>query len=120
MSGEDASREERIIMEVVVDAYGSGERAMGWYYYLADNIIFPFDAECIAADKRTPLIPGEQVAVLQMSGEDYCDYEIYVDISWKDRVLAIPLAQIKPLDVDDDTEEAIGDWHYWKARGYVF
>jgi hypothetical protein len=30
----DAEREERITMEVVVDAYGPEERALGWYYYL--------------------------------------------------------------------------------------
>jgi hypothetical protein len=126
MSVEDADREERILMEVVVDAYGSQERAMGWYYYLADRIIFPFYAECVTADKRSPIELGKQVAVLQMSGEDYCEHEIYVDISWNDRLLAIPLAQIKPLhdeegeDIDDDTLEAVEDWHYWKNRGYGF
>ncbi|MBI3687632.1 MAG: hypothetical protein HY241_09940 [Actinobacteria bacterium] len=26
-------------MEIVVDAYDSGERAMGWYYYLQDTIV---------------------------------------------------------------------------------
>ena len=34
-------REERIIMEIVVDAYDEQERAMGWFYYLADIIQFP-------------------------------------------------------------------------------
>jgi endonuclease I len=38
----DENREERIDMEVVVDAYDEEERAMGWYYYLAENINFPF------------------------------------------------------------------------------
>jgi hypothetical protein len=28
----DAAREERIIMEIVVDANGPEEQAMGWYY----------------------------------------------------------------------------------------
>lgn len=32
----DDSREERIELEIVVDAYNEAERAMGWYYYL-DN-----------------------------------------------------------------------------------
>jgi hypothetical protein len=27
----DNAREERIVMEAIVDAYGSEERAMGWY-----------------------------------------------------------------------------------------
>ena len=54
MNRKDAAREQRISMEAVVDAYGPEERSMGWYYYLADKISFPFIAECIAVDKRTP------------------------------------------------------------------
>jgi len=34
-------------MDAIVDAYGPEERATGWYYYLDDRIIFPFDAICI-------------------------------------------------------------------------
>jgi len=43
---EDKMREERIEMEIIVDAYGTEEQAMGWYYYLEDNIEFPFTAVC--------------------------------------------------------------------------
>lgn len=39
--------ENRIEMEIVVDAYNESERAMGWYYYLQDNLSVPFKAECI-------------------------------------------------------------------------
>lgn len=31
---QDAEREERITMEIVVDAHNPKEQAMGWYYYL--------------------------------------------------------------------------------------
>ena len=31
----DEEREERIHMEIIVDAYGPEERAMGWYNYLS-------------------------------------------------------------------------------------
>jgi hypothetical protein len=120
MSEEDAAREERIDMEVVVDAYDSEERAMGWYYYLDDTISFPFSAECIAVNKRTPLELGEQVTVLQMSGGDSCDHDMYVDISWKDKTLSVPLSQLNPLDADENSIEAIGDWHYWLEQGYTF
>jgi hypothetical protein len=41
---QDAEREERITMEIVVDAYGPEEQAMGWYYYLQDTMQFPFTA----------------------------------------------------------------------------
>ena len=39
---EDEEREERINMEIVVDANGPEEQAMGWYYYIADTMNFPF------------------------------------------------------------------------------
>ncbi len=31
------AREERITMEIIVDAYGSEEQAMGWYCYLDES-----------------------------------------------------------------------------------
>ena len=40
----DTAREDRIEMEIVVDAYNSEERAMGWYSYLQDALSFPFTA----------------------------------------------------------------------------
>ena len=43
----DEEREERIDMEIVVDAYGPEEQAMGWYYYIADTMKFPFSAKCL-------------------------------------------------------------------------
>ena len=33
--------EDRIEMEIVVDAYDESERAMGWCTYLQDNMTFP-------------------------------------------------------------------------------
>jgi len=87
---------------------------------LDDKIYFPFSAECIVVDKRTPLELGERVTVLQMSGEDYCEHDMYVDVSWKERTLAVPLGQLNPLDADENTTEAIGDWHYWLKQGYLF
>ncbi|MCB0227249.1 MAG: calcium-binding protein, partial [Anaerolineae bacterium] len=38
----DETREERITMEIVVDAYGPEEQAMGWYAYLDDILQIPF------------------------------------------------------------------------------
>ena len=32
----DEERQQRINMEIVVDAYTPEEQAMGWYYYLED------------------------------------------------------------------------------------
>jgi len=37
----DPVRENRIHEEVIVDAYGSEEKAMSWYYYLEGKLSFP-------------------------------------------------------------------------------
>ena len=52
-------REERIHNEVIVDAYGPEEQAMGWYYYLENKIKFPFSARCIASKVVSPLRKGK-------------------------------------------------------------
>jgi len=116
----DETREHRIWMEAIVDAYGPEEQAMGWYYYLDDRIQFPFEARCIAARRISPLKEGEQVTVIQMAPEDECMREMFVEIQWADRTFGVPLAQLQPLGVDEETEEAIADWCYWVARGYEF
>ena len=33
---------------------------------------------------------------------------------------AVPLSQLAALDVHQSTAEAIVDWHYWVAQGYLF
>jgi hypothetical protein len=116
----DDVREERIDMEVVVDAYGEEERAMGWYNYLDDKLAFPFRARCITERRSSPLQRGEAVEVTGMAPAEDCEHDMLVDVQWQGRRLAVPLAQLEGMAVDDDTQEAISDWHYWVARGYEF
>jgi len=117
----DSVREKRIDMEIVVDAYGPEEKAESWCHYLDDVMTFPFNAECIRINNRSPLSLGEQVEVLSMFLiEDYSNMEMYVEISWNDRQFGVPLWQLKPIGADEETAQAIADWHYWKNRGYEF
>lgn len=113
-------REERIIMEIVVDAYDEQERAMGWYYYLDDLIQFPFAAKCNTHRPTSLLKVADSVQVLGMADEDTCLNEMFVNISWDDGTLSVPLSQLDPVDANDKTIQAIGDWHYWMAMGYEF
>ena len=116
----DDAREERIMMEAVVDAYGEEERAMGWFYYLDDRIQFPFEAECVTERRISPLKVGEHVQVKGMTSESDCMQEMFVEIELFDRTFGVPLVQLQPINVDADTQEAIDDWKYWMARGYQF
>ncbi len=58
-STSDEEREKRIMMEIVVDAYGEEERALSWYYYLEEKLQFPFRAKCIAERSISPLRVSE-------------------------------------------------------------
>lgn len=111
-------REERIHMEIIVDAYGPEEQAMGWYYYLEDQMSFPFQARCILERATSPLEVEDEVDVVGMAPQDECEHEMFVLIRHGRRSLAVPLAQIEGLGMDEQTSQAIEDWHYWVAQGY--
>jgi len=115
---EDEAREYRIAMEAIVDAYGAEEQAMGWYYYLKDKIQFPFEARCIQVRHISPLRKEDKVTVVQMAPEDECMHEMFIEVQWQGRTFGIPLAQLQTPNGDEETQEAIADWHYWVARGY--
>lgn len=111
-------REERITMEVVVDAYDEMERAMGWYYYLEDHLRFPFTAKWIANDSAL------EVEVVRMALEDDCLEDMLVEVDYEEDgikdVFTAAVADLQLVDADEATQEAIEDWHYWLARGYGF
>ena len=114
----DEGRERRIDDEIVVDAYSEEEQALGWYYYLEDRLAFPFQARTVGERRISPLRPGEVVEVTGMAPEDDSMHEMFVLVRWHGRTFGVPLAQMVGLSVDDQTREAIGDWHYWIDRGY--
>lgn len=115
----DPKRDERITMEIIVDANGPEEQVMGWYYYLEDKLHFPFLAKCIADRAISPLRKGDEVEILGMAPESECQHEMFVETRWDRRTLAVPLVQVKPIAMtDEETQEAVADWHYWMARGY--
>lgn len=117
----DEDREERISMEIIVDAYGAEEQAMGWYYYLEEQIEFPFTAVCTQKRAISPLQIGDEVDVIGMAPEEECEREMFIMIRWDKGSLAVPLSHLKPIDATPaQTREAVEDWHYWVGMGYEF
>ena len=114
----DEAREERIHMEIIVDAYGPEEQAMGWYYSLEELLHFPFAARCIVRRASSPLEVGEEVEVVGMAPDEESEHDMFVSIRWKRRRLAVPLMQLEGIQVDEETQQAIEDWHYWVNQGY--
>jgi len=120
---EQPEREDRILFEIVVDAYNKSERAMGWYYYLEEVLEFPFVASCISRRATSPLEIASQVEVSGLAPEDSCMSEIHVFVKHGEKaksMLAVPLAQLACLSENAKTRQAVEDWHYWVARGYEY
>ena len=117
----DAEREERIHDEIIVDAHGGEEQALSWYYYLRDQLQFPFIAVCIARRPISPLQVKDEVEVIGLPGADECEHEMFVTIRWEKDGLAVPLPQLNPArGTDTETKQAVEDWHYWVQMGHEF
>jgi hypothetical protein len=54
MAKKNREREDRIHNEIIVDANGPEEQAMGWYCYLQESLT-PFSATCIEERDISPL-----------------------------------------------------------------
>jgi hypothetical protein len=117
-SADDDEFERRLCLEIIPDAYGPDEQALSWYYYLEEHLQFPFEAECTRKRSTSPLRIGEKARVVGMPAEEDCEHEMLVNIRWNEQALAVPLAQLAGVDVDDETHQAIQDWHTWVDRGY--
>jgi calcium binding protein len=118
LEDEEEEREERIQNEIIVDAYGPEEQALGWHVYLSEKLHFPFSARCVVRREISPLEPGEEVEVVGMASDEECMHEMFVLIRWKRRRLAVPLMQLEGIQVDEETRQAIEDWRYWVKQGY--
>ena len=116
----DRKREHRIAMEIVVDAYNEEERAMSWYYYLEEQLTFPFEARVRQVMAASPLRPDETASVTGLAHGDLCRVGIFVWVRCNQLDLVVPLAQLVPVRLDEPTRVAVADWHYWHDQGYAF
>jgi hypothetical protein len=116
----DKERENRITMDIVVDAYNESERATGWYCYLEQKLTCRFMAKCVLTRSTSPLEKGDVIEVVRMASASECEHEIFVRMLWGRRHLAVPLGQLEVIDGNEETKEAVADWHYWMLQGYQF
>lgn len=116
MTERDEQRDERIEMEIIVDAYTQDEQAMGWHIYLEETMDFSFEARCIEEQDVSPLEEGETVRVVGKPSSEPSLRQQFVTIEWMDRELGVPLSQLEPVEASSDTEQAVADWHYWLDR----
>jgi hypothetical protein len=116
----DEELEERIINEIVVDAYGAEEQSISWYYYLEEMLEYPFGARCLVRRAISPLKIGDNIDVIDLGPMEECEHEMFVMMRWDRDGLAVPLSQLEFVDGRENTKQAVRDWQYWVQRGYRF
>ena len=115
----DQSRENRIIDDILADAYSPEAWAVAWHAYLQDRFTFPFRARCIALRATSPLSEGEEVEVIALASEADCRSRMQVLVHFGGRELAVPLVQLAPIGADVRMQEALDDWRFWVGAGYA-
>lgn len=119
----DSERDERI-GDYMVDTYNDPwDRAMGWYYSLADALFDKVQCRCTKTRSMSPLAVGDEVAIVRMPPEEDCARELFVFVEWSGGRIAVPLNQLEPIDNTDESEDAvqvIEDWLYWCLMKYEF
>jgi len=111
-------RKDRIEDEVFVDCYDEYEMAMGWFYYIEDNLTLPFKAKVLENSGINGLEEGEIVEVYEFtnSSEDEVSIDNFVPImgiQTEEHIYDIPLQSLQGIDCDEVTENVIEDWRYW-------
>lgn len=114
----DEAREQRIagLLGGAEDEY---ERISAWYEYLEEHVRFPFTATCTRSGGGLRLL--EEVEVIDLACVDDWEDEARVTLGAAKDGLDAPLVQVTPrASSDEQTKQAVADWHYWVQQGYHF
>lgn len=108
----DQERKDRIWSEIVVDAYNPEEQALSWYYYLEEQLTFPFKARCVHERSVSPLREDETVRGTGLPDEETCMHEMFVPTERDDRTVGVSLSQLDGIVLDAEAQQANADWKY--------
>ena len=115
----EAEIQKIIDYEVVVDCYDDDEVHMGWYYFMAESLKFPFRAET-TIKKRNGKTEECTVDVVEdaTDGERFKCQAYYVNVDYEGVLMKVEIADLKPINASDETLKAITVWKYFIENGY--
>lgn len=105
--------EKIIANEIEVDCYTEEEAIMGWYYYLADGLNFPFKAKYLQKKRNGENEWIEVEVIGKYSDEDeFNGEEFYVEIELHDMLIPARLSELRNLKISEEEEKVIEVWNY--------
>ena len=103
--------------EVVVDCYGEEEANMGWYYFMAESMSFPFMAKTTlkkrggATEAATVEVVGNATDANRFGGEDF-----YVNVDYNGVLMKVEVRDLEPIDASENTLRTLAVWRYGKGE----
>ncbi len=107
--------EELLYNEILVDCSHEYEQNMSWYYYVQDELEFPFEAT-INIRKRDGSKISKRIKVIDLSSDDTNferNFNIEVAVEFDDYLLEIALEKLDEISASEKTIEIINTWKYW-------
>ena len=113
----DAARDHRIHDEIIVDAYGDGEQAMSWYYYMEENMKFPMEAK-VKLRLRGGKTEEKAVKIVEVDPKSETSLTLRLGIAEgkSERVQYISPADILSIQTTEEILEILNDWLYWHGH----
>ncbi len=115
----EAEIKQIIDFEVVVDACDDDEVNMGWYYFMAESLQFPFKAVA-TIKKRNGTTEERTVDVVEdaTDGDRFKCQAYYVNVDLDGVLMKVEVGDLKPINASEETLKAITVWKYWLENGY--
>ena len=102
--------------EIEVDCYDQEEANMGWYYFMAESMSFPFMAKTTikkrggATEETTVEVVGNATDAERFGGDDF-----YVNVDYKGVLMKVEVRDLEPIDASEKTGRALAVWRYGKG-----
>ena len=116
MTKKDKERQERIELEIIVDACDESEVQMGWVIQMVERTDYPFFAEA-PIKKRGQEATYHRVEVVELGDvENYEGGDFSVGVDWHGTIISVPMLQLKNIEAAEETKNSIEDWQYWNRE----
>ena len=110
--------DEIIRNEILVDYKDIYERNMSWFYYIRDEIEFPFIAYIEFKDlERRKLF--RKINVLDLLDYDpgfEHNLELKVEFQMSDYIMECPISKLEKIKAPESTIKVIELWKYWISQ----
>lgn len=109
-----------IYNNVIVDCHDQYEQKMSWYYYLRDELEFPFIAYAVveSIEEKSNALVSVRIDVQSLADESSIDNYLGIMIRavYKGYIMKFPLSEIIDIRASKKVKDAVSLWKYWQEK----